>query len=96
MSTYQVTDATAVGSVRVYEADVTPDCIVTVFAFVPFLKMIAPARDEAVPRVSEEAPERARVVPVAAPMSGVVNTGLVALTKFPVPVPVYSVAVRCL
>lgn len=54
-------------------APVTPDWRVRVLAFVQFLKMIAPARDEAVPRVSDEAPESARVVPVAAPMSGVVR-----------------------
>lgn len=54
-------------------APVTPDWRVRVLALVPFLNMIAPARDEAVPRVSDEAPDRARVVPIAAPMSGVVR-----------------------
>lgn len=54
-------------------APVTPDWRVRVLVFVPFLKIIAPARDEAVPRVSEEAPESARVIHVAAPISGVVR-----------------------
>ena len=39
-------------------------------------------------------PDTDRLVPVAAPMIGVVNVGVVALTKFPVPVPVYSAFVR--
>jgi hypothetical protein len=39
-------------------------------------------------------PVTLKLVPIAAPIFGVVNTGLVDLTKLPDPVPVYSEFVK--